>query len=127
MKIIPDSNRFIDFWKRPTDVDRKVFDEEEIILCGPVRAELLQGAWSVKNFNEISRGLDSFQEINLSTGDWNRLGEVLYILRRHGLTVPLADSIIAAISIKYGIPVWTNDKHFLMMNSWLQGLKIWSP
>ena len=125
MKIIPDSNKFIDFWKRPTDELKKVFADEEIILCGAVRAELLQGAVSVKNFNMISNELDSFQEINLETGDWDILGEALYLLRTHGITVPLADSIIAALAIKYDIPIWTSDKHFSLMKKWLNGLEVW--
>ena len=81
MKIIPDSNIFIDFWKHPTEEIEKIFENEEIILCGAVRAELLQGAVSVKNFTQISDGLDSFQEVNLESGDWGRLGENLYLLR----------------------------------------------
>ena len=44
MNIIPDTNIFIDFWKRPTESIKKIFDEEDVIICGPVRAELLQGA-----------------------------------------------------------------------------------
>ena len=114
--IIPDSNIFIDFWKNPTKEIEQTFENEEIILCGVVRAELLQGAVSVKNFNQISEELDSFQGVNLEAGDWGRLGEILYLLRTNGLTVPLADAIIAAVAIKYGIPVWTNDKHFGLMS-----------
>lgn len=83
-------------------------------------------AASVKNFTQISEGLDSFQEVNLETGDWNRLGENLYLLRANGLTVPLADAIIATVVIKYGIPVWTNDKYFGLMSKILKGLNIWN-
>ena len=126
MKIIPDSNIFIDFWKHPTEEIEKIFENEEIILCGAVRAELLQGEVSVKNFTQISDGVDSFQEVNLESGDWGILGENLYLLRTNGLTVPLADAIIATVAIKYGIPVWTNDKHFGLMSRALRGLNIWN-
>ena len=122
--IIPDSNIFIDFWRHPTKEIEHTFENEDIVLCGVVRAELLQGAVSVKNFNQIVEGLDSFQEVNLETEDWGRLGENLYLLRTNGLTVPLADAIIATVAIKYGIPVWTNDKHFSMMSKILNGLSI---
>ena len=125
MNIIPDSNKFIDFWKRPTDELKQVFVNQDIILCGVVRAELLQGALSVKNFKEISNDLDSFQEVDLEKDDWDRLGEILYLLRTHGITVPLADAIIATVAIKYGIPVWTGDKHFSMMKDTLNGLEVW--
>lgn len=125
MKIIPDSNIFIDFWKHPTTEVEEIFDNEDIVLCGAVRAELLQGAVSVKNFKQISEGLDSFQEVNLQNEDWDRLGENLYLLRTNGLTVPLADAIIATVAIKYGVPIWSNDKHFGLMSQILRGLSLW--
>ena len=124
MKIIPDTNKFIDFWKHPTDDVRKIFEEQEIIICGVIRAELLQGAVSAKDFNEIVSGLDSFQEVDLVMDDWNRLGENLYLLRIKGITVSLADAIIATVAIKYGLSVWTNDKHFIMMKNILSGLEV---
>lgn len=125
MKIIPDSNIFIDFWRRPTEEDEKIFEKEEVVLCGVVRAELLQGAVSAKNFNTISEVLDAFQEVNLETGDWGLLGQHLLTLRTKGIKVPLADAILATVAVKYGIPVWTKDNHFSMMKNAISNLEIW--
>ena len=124
MNIIPDTNIFIDFWKRPTESIKKIFDEEDVIICGPVRAELLQGALSVKDFNKMVDLFGAFKNVDISTDDWVTLGRNLYLLRTHGKTVPLADAIIATLAIKFDIPVWTRDKHFPLMKEVLSDLKI---
>ena len=35
------------------------------------------------------------------------------------------DAAIASIAMKYGIPVWANDKHFEMMKSVIPQLKVY--
>lgn len=49
----------------------------------------------------------------------------MYKLRTHGIAVPLGDAIIASIAIKYGVPVWTNDKHFKVMQVVLENLQLY--
>ncbi len=59
------------------------------------------------------------------TKDWQVLGDNLYKLRINGLTVPFSDAIIATIALKYGIPIWTVDKHFILMQNVFEELKIY--
>ena len=68
---------------------------------------------------------DAFESYDLAGSDWNVLGEQLYKLRTHGVTVPLADAIIASTAIKYSIPVWTSDKHFTLMQGVFPALKLY--
>ena len=89
------------------------------------RAELLHGAVSDKDFAEITTMLEAFDEKAFAADDWQTLGENLYKLRKSGLTVPFSDAIIATLAIKYSIPVWTGDKHFILMQSILPDLKLY--
>ena len=73
----------------------------------------------------MSAMLDAFEDVNLEGTDWNTLGEYLYKLRMDGITVPLADAMIAATAIKLDIPVWTGDNHFELMKTVLPPLKIY--
>ena len=123
--VLADTSMFIDFWKRPTREVQMVFEQETIVICGVVRAELLHGAISEKNIQEISNLLSSFDELNLESSDWQMLGEQLYRLRTHGITVPLSDAIIASVAIKNDIPVWSGDQHFEYMQKVLGGLKLY--
>lgn len=123
--ILADTNIFIDFWNNPTEDLKNVFINEDIAVCGVVRAELLHGAVSAKDFANITTMLEAFDEFNLAISDWQILGDNLYNLRKKGISIPFSDAIIATTAIKYGIPVWTGDKHFLLIQSALTGLNIY--
>ena len=124
MRILADSNIFVDFWRNPSQemIDR--FRRDQIVICGVVRSELLHGAVSEKNLGKIREALKLFDSFEMSKNDWDTLGEQLYTLRIHGLTVPLADAIIACLAIKNDVPVWTRDNHFNKMQEILRELKV---
>ena len=127
MRVLPDTNVFIKYWEErdgSAEELEKMFSEEEIVVCGVVRAELLHGAVSDKHLKSMSAMLDAFEEADLEKADWQFLGENMYRLRTHGVTVPLADVIIATVAIKNRITVWTHDNHFKLMQDVLQDLQI---
>lgn len=101
------------------------FIKEDITTCGVVRAELLHGAVLAKDFANITTMLEAFDEFNLEIPDWQILGDNLYNLRKKGISIPFSDAIIATIALNHGIPIWTGDKHFLLIQSVLTGLKIY--
>lgn len=123
--ILADTNIFIDFWNKPTEDLKNVFIQEDIAICGVVRAELLHGAVSAKDFANITTMLEAFDEFNLEISDWQILGDNLYNLRKKGISIPFSDIIIATIVLNHGIPIWTGDKHFLLIQSVLTGLNIY--
>ena len=123
--ILADTNIFIDFWNNPTEDLKNVFLKEDIAVCGVVRAELLHGAVSAKDFANITTMLEAFDEFNLEIPDWQILGDNLYNLRKKGISIPFSDAIIATIAFKHDIPIWTGDKHFLLIQSVLTGLNIY--
>lgn len=122
--VLADTNIFIDFWNNPTNELIECFERENIVICGVVRAELLHGAISDTDFKDIMNLLDVFDEKSFDADDWQLLGSNLYKLRRKGLTVPFSDAIIATLAIKYDIPVWTGDKHFVLIKNILTDLRL---
>ena len=124
--VLADTNIFIDFWNNPTSELIECFERKDIVTCGVVRAELLHGAISDTDFKNIVNLLDAFDEKIFDNDDWQLLGSNLYKLRRKGLTVPFSDAIIATLAIKYDIPVWTGDKHFLLIKNVLTNLKLFN-
>ncbi|MBR0163496.1 MAG: PIN domain-containing protein [Lachnospiraceae bacterium] len=127
MRVLPDTNIFIDYWEDRNGIAdelENIFTEEEIVVCGAVKAELLHGAVSDKHLKSMEAMLDAFEAINPEEEDWQLLGENLYKLRTHGVTVPLADAIIATVAVRNRIAVWTNDHHFKLMQGVLSDLEI---
>ncbi len=122
--ILADTNIFIDFWNNPTKEIIDTFDKEEIVICGVIKAELLHGSVSDKDFSNIVSMLEAFDELYFYENDWQLLGNNLYKMRKSGLTVPLSDAIIATIAIKNSIPIWTEDRHFSLIQNVLGGFKL---
>ena len=136
MILLADTNMFIKYWRvltrsrkddtaaKELETYKQIMSVNEIITCGVVRAELLHGATSETNYQQMAEALNKMPSMDLDKSDWNELGHQLFRYRTGGFTVPFTDAVIASIGIKYGIPVWTDDKHFSMMQSVIPQLKV---
>ena len=124
--ILADTNIIIDFWNNPTNSAEKIFDTEEIATCGVIKAELLRGSHSEKQFSQIQKALSDFAYLPFSENDWIELSKQFIVLKRNGLAVPFQDAIIAYLAIKNNCEVWTNDKHFRLMQVILPNLKLYN-
>lgn len=122
--ILVDTNIIIDFWDKPTDIARKVFEENDIATCGVIKTELLRGSNSANQFEQMNEALADFNYLSFSENDWIELSKQFIILKQNGLVVPFQDAIIAFLAIKYNCELWTNDKHFKLMQAVLPNLKL---
>ena len=122
--ILVDTNIIIDFWNNPTAASAKIFFENDIALCGVIKTELLRGSKSTNDFAQIQTTLEDFYYLNFVENDWIALAKQFITLKKNGLVVPFQDAIIAFLAIKYDCEVWTNDKHFKLMQTVLPELKL---
>lgn len=124
--ILVDTNIIIDFWDKPSEEAKKVFEENEIATCGVIKTELLRGSNSDKQFLQIAEALNDFSYLSFSENDWFGLSKQFVTFKQNGLAVPFQDAMIAYIAIKYDCKVWTNDKHFKLMQVVLPELKLFN-
>ena len=136
MILLADTNVFIKYWRalaksqkdeataKELETYKQIMSVHEVVTCGVVRAELLHGATSEKNYQQMDGALSRVPSKDLDGADWNELGRQLYQYRTGGFTVPFTDAAIASIAMKYDIPVWANDKHFDMMKSVIPSLRV---
>ena len=110
--VLVDTNVIIDYWNNPTDFYTDIFKKETIAICGPVQAELIHGAVSIRDINRINRAISCFKMLQYES-EWNELGKMLYTLRMSGYTLPFTDVMIAQICMKNNASILTKDKHFL--------------
>lgn len=122
--IIADTNIIIDFWNNPTEKARRIFADNDIATCGVIKTELLRGARSEQQFTEFTEALNDFSYLTFDESDWIELAEEFITFRKNGLTVPFQDAMIASLGIKYNCSIWTNDKHFKLMQVVLPKLQI---
>jgi hypothetical protein len=122
--ILADSNIIIDFWKKPLDAARKVFEDEDIAICGIIQAELIHGAKSDKELFVIVEALEDLIILDIEREDWIGIGKYLNKLRKKGITVPFQDVIIGYIAVKYNACLWSNDQHFKRIRTVIKELKM---
>ena len=125
--ILADTNIIIDFWNKPAVAAEKIFSENDIAICGVIKTELLRGSQSADDFAQIQTSLADFYYLNFAENDWVALAKQFITLKKHGLVVPFQDAMISFLAIKYDCEVWTNDKHFKLMQTAIPQLKLFSP
>ncbi len=122
--ILADTSVIIDFWKYPDKKKKEIFDNNEIAVCHVVRAELIHGARSEREKKKIENALNEFTHLEIDDEVWESLGDILYTLKKEGLTVPFQDALIAAVAIKHKCQLWNLDKHFPKMSEKIKELEL---
>jgi predicted nucleic acid-binding protein len=115
MRTIVDTSVWVQYFKSQTDIAEKIDQgllSGTVYMVGPVVAELLQGARTEKDYNVLYNSIDGVPFIETSFSDWRLAGELFFRLREKGVTLPLTDCLIAAISINNDALVHTLDQHF---------------
>ena len=122
--ILVDTCVIIDYLRTPTPEIKNIFKKNEIATCGVVMAEILRGASSEKQFNQLKKAMECFEYIPFEQSDWESLSMLLYTLKSSGISVPFQDAMIALLAIKADCSLWTTDRHFSILQSVLPELKL---
>lgn len=125
--VIADTSAWIAFQTKPESKFGKVFDallaDDEIVMVGPVLAELLQGTRSESDFSFFAERLGALAFLEADQDTWIRAGQLNYLLRARGRIISMADLIVSALAIQHDIPVYTSTRDYQEV----PGLKIYEP
>ncbi len=121
--VLVDTNIIIDYWNNPDERLTQVFNEEDVAICGIVEAELLHGARSEKELENIAESISCFEKLPVGER-WNQLGHMLCRLRRSGVSLPFTDAVIAQVAINNGVSLLTNDNHFKLIANIIPELRL---
>src|SRR4051794_29435906 len=88
------------------------------------RAEALSGARDPGHRVKLIAALDLFRSVSLPEAIWDQVGDNLALLRASGVTVPLADAIIATVAMTNDIELWARDQHFPLIGQVMPALKL---
>jgi len=125
--VLADSNIMIEYFRsRDSELAKKI-DTMDIALCGVVRAEILHGARTDQESDNYLEAFKTFEKPMNDDYDWEGVGFILQTMRSNGFQIPFADAVIAFIAMKYDIPLWTRDTHFLLIQGYYPELKLYSP
>ena len=127
MRVLPDTSIWIDYFRGREDaagLDR-LLQEETVVSCGPVVAELLAGAAPAQR-SALWLAIGSLELVELDVTAWREAGEHARALREHGVTVPLLDLLVAVAAIRGGAVLWTRDADFDPISQLLPRLALYS-
>ncbi len=114
--VIVDTSIWLQFLKAVDPSVRIEMDllraKNDIAMVGIVLAEILQGSRSQQELEQLTDWLKALPYLDETQETWTKVGSLSFQLRRHGVTVPMADLLIAALAIEQDCQVYTLDEHF---------------
>jgi len=125
--ILFDTNVLIDYWKKPEELLKLDITPDKYAICGVVKSELLHGARTNKEIDDILHFFNSFNLLHTDEYDFEGIGFMLQTLRENGITLPMADVMIAFCAMKYDVPLWTRDGHFRLIQGLYPELTFYYP
>lgn len=114
--VIADTSVWIPFFNQPGSPEKReidaLIDADRLVLVGVVLTELIQGCRTTREANMIVSKLTGLCFLETSFSNWRRAGELSFLLRRKGITLPLSDLLIAALALEHRCQVYSLDPHF---------------
>ena len=114
--VIVDTSIWVQFFRMPGSAEHEelnwLLEERQAALVGPVLAEVLQGARSTQEIEELQSFLFQLPYLEDGYEAWLRVGTISHQLRQRGQPVGIVDLLIAALALEHSCTVYTRDEHF---------------
>jgi predicted nucleic acid-binding protein len=115
-RFLPDICAWIDFLRGKQTPLAAVLEQSllnsEVLTCGVVLFELLQGIKSPREEESVQNALLALPHLEMTRDLWIKAGKLSSRLRTKGHILPLSDIIIATLALEHGCAVLTIDRHF---------------
>lgn len=114
-RVLIDTSVWIEFFRQREPyhgIVAKLMDDEQVVCCGIILAELMQGAKTDKELAVLDDFLQVFTFIPETPKLWAAAGKLSFKLRRKGITVGLSDCFIATVAASAKVQIATLDSHF---------------
>ena len=85
----------------------------DALIIGPIRQEILSGYSDKKKFEELKNKLDAFPNLEIIDDDFIIAAEFSNDCRKKGIQGSHIDFLICAVAYRYKLPIFTTDKDFL--------------
>lgn len=130
MRVLADTSVWVEYLRRGKGSKSARLDDVlvagEVVVCGPVVAELLAGAKSADR-GRLWLLLAGLPWADLGPVQWQSVGETAARLRERGETVALTDVEIAVAAADSSARLWTRDSDFRRVRDVLPALRFFDP
>lgn len=122
--ILVDTSILVRYFRTGSPAILEIFQSADCGVCGVTRAEILHGARSAEDAAKLRAALEPFTAVPIDERIWDRLGDHLALLRRHGLPLPFQDALLATVALEQDTDLWSDDAHFKLMRTVLPSLRL---
>jgi predicted nucleic acid-binding protein len=93
------------------ELDRLI-ELDEVAITDVVASEILQGAKTESDFQQLEDKLDALHFYHADEETWQRAARRSFDLKRNGMKTPLSDLVIAQVALDNDLDVYAFDEHF---------------
>jgi len=98
------------------------------VMIGPVRQELLSGISNRDTFLQLKNKLRLFDDLIITTRDYETAAEFFNICRKHGIQGSHVDFLICAVAYNNNLLIFTVDQDFINYSKYIPiNLFEWKP
>jgi predicted nucleic acid-binding protein len=130
LSVLADTSVWVDYLRKGRASEAARLDDllvaGEIVVCGPVVAEILAGA-KAEDRNKLWVLFAGLPWADLGPVQWQSVGEVAGRLRERGEMTALTDIEIAVAAVESSSRVWTYDADFQRIEGVLTALRFFEP
>ncbi len=116
MRVLADTSVWVDMFRGGRSPAVEILGEllREGLLCthGLIRAEILSGTKSLRDYRRLEEGLSALDELSDPPGLWDRVAWTRYRLARQGIQAGVADLVVAVSASHHGALLLTLDRAF---------------
>ena len=129
--VLVDTSAWVDFFRDESSPFGTVVDallqEELVCTSGLIKAEILPGARTKKEFNLLREYFNVLPLLADPGGLWDEVIRAQRKLKQRGINgVGIPDLIVAVTALAHDVEVFSKDRHFEAMNK-IIGLKLFEP
>jgi predicted nucleic acid-binding protein len=115
--ILADSSALVEYYRRgglPAAGDRveEAIEADRLAVNGVIKTEILAFVGSEAEYERVAADFASFHWLGLGPEEFDLACRLGFKLRRHAITVPPTDLIVAASAIRAGALLIHVDAHF---------------
>lgn len=94
------------------DVLRRMIEQGQVRMVGPIRQELLSGIAHTEQFDRLQVTLAAFPDEPIVTGDYESAARMFNTCRAKGVQGSHTDFLICAVASRLGDAIFTADADF---------------
>jgi hypothetical protein len=97
---------------RRVDALRRLIEQGRVVMCGPIRQELLSGVREELSFERLRQRLRPFEDEPLVAEDYEEAARCRNRCRAAGVAGSAVDFLLCAVALRRKVEIFTTDGDF---------------